>query len=142
MTTETVTTETVTTTPAPAPGGTPARRRTADLGRRGEDLAAAHLERRGLVVLSRNWRCRDGELDIVATDGDGLVFCEVKTRAGPGWGQPVEVLTEAQRRRIHLAALAWMTAFRVPWCPIRFDLVGVTWPHDGPAHLQHVEGAF
>ena len=52
-----------------------------DLGRRGENLAADYLTERGLVVLSRNWRCRDGELDIVATDGSTLVVCEVKTRS-------------------------------------------------------------
>ncbi|SHG08815.1 YraN family protein [Streptoalloteichus hindustanus] len=124
-----------------APGKAP-KRTTAQLGRQGEDMAAAHLEQQGFVVLSRNWRCPQGELDIVATDGDRVVICEVKTRAGPGWGKPVEVLTEAQRRRIRHATMAWLSTFRVPWCDLRFDLVGVTWPPDGPVRLHHLEGAF
>src|ERR1700754_1854146 len=58
------------------------------LGRRGEDLAAHYLEQRGLVVLSRNWRCRHGEIDLVATDARLLVVCEVKTRSGTRYGEP------------------------------------------------------
>jgi putative endonuclease len=58
------------------------------LGRRGEDLAVEYLQRRGLVVLSRNWRCRDGELDVVATDRTRLVVCEVKTRSGTATANP------------------------------------------------------
>ena len=58
------------------------------LGRRGEDLAARYLERRGLVILSRNWRCRHGEIDLVATDAKRLVVCEVKTRSDTRHGRP------------------------------------------------------
>lgn len=68
-----------TTTPA-------ADRHSGLLGKRGEDLAADYLTGAGLVVLSRNWRCRDGELDLVATDGERLIVCEVKTRSGTGTG--------------------------------------------------------
>ncbi|GGM39789.1 UPF0102 protein [Longimycelium tulufanense] len=114
----------------------------ADLGRRGEDLAADYLEERGLAVLSRNWRGREGELDIVASDGERLVICEVKTRAGPNWGEPGEVLTRRQRRRLRRAALEWLAVHRVPWCEVRFDLVAVLWPPDAPARVEHREGVF
>ena len=69
-----------------------------ELGRRGEDEAVRYLEQRGLVVLSRNWRCRDGELDVVAVDGDRLVVCEVKTRSGTRFGEPAEAVTRSQGR--------------------------------------------
>ena len=62
------------------------------LGRRGEDLAARYLEQRGLVILSRNWRCRHGEIDLVATDSHRLVVCEVKTRSGTRYGEPAEAV--------------------------------------------------
>jgi putative endonuclease len=65
-----------------------------ELGRRGEDLAASYLESHGLVVLSRNWRCREGELDLVLTDGEQVVVCEVKTRAGTGFGTPAEAVDD------------------------------------------------
>src|SRR3954453_22932911 len=65
---------------------------TTDPGAHGERIAAAYLTDAGLRVLDRNWRCRDGELDIVARDGDALVFCEVKTRRAVGFGHPVEAV--------------------------------------------------
>ncbi len=70
------------------------------LGRRGEDVAVDYLEKRGLVVLSRNWRCREGELDVVATDADKLVVLEVKTRSGTGFGAPAEAVTGRKAARI------------------------------------------
>ncbi|HYX97629.1 MAG TPA: YraN family protein, partial [Geodermatophilus sp.] len=75
-------------------------RTTSDLGARGERIAAAHLTDSGLRVLDRNWRCREGELDIVARDGDTLVFCEVKTRRAVGFGHPVEAVGHAKQRRL------------------------------------------
>ena len=78
------------------------------LGRRGEDVAAAWLERTGLLVLDRNWRCSEGELDIVATDPVGaervVVFCEVKTRSGDGYGSPFDAVTQGKRRKLRRRA--------------------------------------
>jgi putative endonuclease len=112
------------------------------LGRWGEDAAVAYLERHGLVVLSRNWRCRDGELDVVATDRKRLVVCEVKTRAGSGFGAPAESVTARKAARIRRATQSWLTTHRVRWCEIRFDVIAVLAPPGEPMTLQHYEGAF
>ena len=115
----------------------------AELGRRGEDLAAEHLVARGLTVLARNWRCRGGELDLVLTDGDRLVVCEVKTRSGTGYGLPAEAVTAPKAARIRRLAQAWLAEHRVGrWLEIRFDVVAVLVPPQGPVVLEHYEGAF
>lgn len=123
--------------------GVRAQRAKDALGRRGEDIAARFLEQqRGLVLLSRNWRCRDGELDIVATDGTRLVVAEVKTRSGTGFGAPAESVTEAKAARIRRLAAAWLAAHRVGWCEVRFDVVAVLSPPVGEVRVEHLEGAF
>ena len=82
------------------------------LGASGEDLACAHLVRRGMVVLDRNWRCPHGEIDVVARDGDVLVVCEVKTRRSLTHGDPVEAVTAAKVARLRrLAHRADLGAF-------------------------------
>ncbi|MGH3911126.1 MAG: YraN family protein [Pseudonocardiaceae bacterium] len=112
------------------------------LGRWGEDLAADYLTAAGLVVLSRNWRCREGELDLVATDRERLIVCEVKTRSGTGYGEPSEGVTPAKAARIRRITASWLRAHRVGWCEIRFDVLAVLCPPDGPATLEHLRGAF
>lgn len=119
-----------------------ADRRSDELGRRGEDLAADYLAGTGLVVLSRNWRCREGEVDLIATDGQRLVVCEVKTRSGTGYGEPSEGVTPAKAARIRRVAAAWLRAYRVGWCEIRFDVLAVLCPQDGPVTVEHLQGAF
>jgi putative endonuclease len=113
-----------------------------ELGRRGEDVAAEYLSGIGLVVLSRNWRCRGGEIDLVATDGERLVVCEVKTRSGTGYGEPAEGVTPAKAARIRRVAAAWLRTHRVGWCEIRFDVLAVLCPPDGPVTVEHLQGAF
>lgn len=115
-----------------------------DLGRRGEELAAAHLEGKGLVVLSRNWRCAEGELDIVATDGlSTVVFCEVKTRSGMGFGAPVEAVTRGKRRRIRRLAFLWLTTAKPrTWAISRFDVIGILLCEGAEPQIQHVAEAF
>ncbi|WP_034237963.1 YraN family protein [Saccharomonospora iraqiensis] len=112
------------------------------LGRAGEDLAAEHLRRQGLTVLERNWRCREGELDILATDGTTLVVCEVKTRSGRNFGSPAEAVTEDKRRRIRGLTSRWLAARRVAWCPIRFDVVAIDHPPGEEPVVRHIAGAF
>ncbi|UJW35984.1 YraN family protein [Saccharothrix sp. AJ9571] len=112
------------------------------LGRRGEELAAAHLARTGLVILSRNWRCREGELDLVATDGRTLVVCEVKTRSGTGYGLPAEAVDPEKAARIRRLAGRWLEHFRVRWCPLRFDVIAIQHPPTGEPELTHIQGAF
>jgi len=113
-----------------------------ELGRRGEDLAADYLTDRGLVVLTRNWRCREGELDLVATDADRLVVCEVKTRSGTAFGEPAEAVTARKAMRIRRVTQVWLAVHRLPWCEIRFDVLAVLLAPGRPATVQHFEGAF
>ena len=113
-----------------------------DLGRKGERLAARHLQELGFVVLSRNWRCREGELDIVATDGRTLVVCEVKTRAGQNFGDPAEAVTDEKIARIRRITGQWLRSFSLGWCPIRFDVIAVLAAPTGEFRLKHFPGAF
>lgn len=114
------------------------------LGRAGEQLAAAHLERRGFTILARNHRTRWGELDLIAADAVRLVFCEVKTRR-TGSAHPFEGLRAGQRARLRRMALAWLqeTAERPRRPELRFDAIGVTIDARGRlVALEHLEGAF
>jgi putative endonuclease len=116
-----------------------------ELGRRGEELAARHLEETGLRVLDRNWRCTEGELDIVATDqaATTVVFCEVKTRSGVGFGSPFEAVTQGKRRKLRRLGLLWLSQNRVTAFPtMRFDVIGVLWPAGQSPRIEHREQAF
>jgi putative endonuclease len=115
---------------------------TPDLGPRGERIAAAYLTDAGLRVLDRNSRCRDGELDIVAREGDALVFCEVKTRRAVGFGHPVEAVGPAKQRRLRTLAQRWLAAHDEHAPDLRFDVVGVLVRPHGPALVTHLRGAF
>ncbi len=110
------------------------------VGRYGEDLAAAHLERVGLQVLSRNWRCSRGELDIVALDGACLVVVEVKTRRTLAFGHPAEAVTWAKQARLRRLAAEWLRESTESYRQVRIDVVAILWPRQGPAQLQHLRG--
>lgn len=110
------------------------------LGRLGESVACRYLERQGLVVLARNWRCASGELDVVATDGVRLVVCEVKCRSGAGRGDPLEAATPEQLDRVRRTAYRWRREHRLSGVGVRVDLVGLEWPPGGPVRLRHVRG--
>lgn len=112
------------------------------LGRRGEDMAVKYLQQTGLVVLDRNWRCREGELDLVLTDGTRLVVCEVKTRAGTGFGLPADAVDATKAKRIRRLTNIWLAHFRVPWCELRFDIVSIIWPPGERPRIHHIKGAF
>jgi putative endonuclease len=114
------------------------------IGLRGEDLAVAELERQGMVIIDRNWRCRAGEIDIVAVDLEesrrSLVFCEVKCRTGLGFGAPLEAITYAKVRRLRQLAGEWLQANDLTAGRIRLDAIGVVLlPHAEP-QLSHVRG--
>ncbi|WP_394552364.1 YraN family protein [Agromyces sp. MMS24-JH15] len=111
-----------------------------ELGRRGEELAAGHLEARGMVVLERNWRCRHGEIDIVARDGRETVFVEVKTRSAEGYGHPFEAITARKLARMRRLALAWCEQSEGPAGRIRLDAVAILAPAGGPAVVEHLVG--
>jgi putative endonuclease len=114
------------------------------LGRLGERLAAEHLQRRGCSIVARNHRTRHGEIDLIAVDGDALVFVEVKTRRGRG--DPWDALHDAKRvqvRRMAMAYLADVTAPRPRTSLLRFDAIGVVVDARGRlTRLDHLEGAF
>jgi putative endonuclease len=112
------------------------------VGRFGEQVAAEHLEQSGLQMLARNWRCADGELDIVARDGDALVFCEVKARTSVRFGDPSEAVSRDKAARIRRLALRWLAANGVSGRELRFDVVTVLCLPDGPPRVRHLRGAF
>jgi len=110
------------------------------LGAHGEAIAARHLVQRGMVVLDRNWRCPDGEIDLVLRDGQVLVVCEVKTRRSTAYGTPLEAVTATKAARLRRLAAQWVAAhdLRVP--DVRIDLVGIVCPQDAPPTIDHVAG--
>jgi putative endonuclease len=108
----------------------------ARLGTSGERLAAELLERRGYVVIARNWRCPHGEIDVVAEDGEELVFVEVKTRRGSGLGSPEEAVTLAKRRKLIASAQTYLAEQGAEQRPYRFDVVAVEL--DAAGHLVAV----
>jgi putative endonuclease len=114
------------------------------VGARGEDLAAAELERQGMTILARNWRCLAGEIDIVATEAANgrqtLVFCEVKCRTGLGFGAPLEAITHAKVRKLRQLAAEWLAATGAVVDRIRIDAVGVVLLPRQPPQLTHIRG--
>lgn len=97
----------------------------AQIGALGEDLAAKCLMDDGYRIVARNWRCRYGEIDIVAADGSAVVFVEVKTRTGEGFGTPAEAVTYAKLRRLRRLAGIWLAEQRAGWSDVRIDIVEV-----------------
>ena len=113
-------------------------------GQRGEDLAAEHLERLGFQILARNHRTRFGELDLVAYDGEVLVFVEVKTRRS-GAREPWENLHDRKRSQVRRMAVAWLTEtnHRAYRAQLRFDGIAVLLDGQGAlVRLDHLEAAF
>ena len=109
------------------------------LGTAGEDVAAAWYVRHGYEVVARNWRCRDGELDLIVRSGRTYVFCEVKTRRSDTFGAPVEAVTRTKQMRIRRLAARWLEdGAPGPAKDIRFDVASVK----GPKDIEVVEGAF
>jgi putative endonuclease len=110
------------------------------LGAYGERVAARHLVDAGMVVLDRNWRCAEGELDLVLRDGHVLVACEVKTRSSLALGSPHEGVTATKLERLHRLAQRWADDHRLRPPDVRIDLVAVLQPGKGPAVVEHVRG--
>lgn len=119
-------------------GATYAQRRA--LGDFGERVAARELTQRGLSVLDRNWRCGQGEIDIVAADGRTLVVCEVKTRRSNRFGAPLEAITEAKAHRLHRLGLAWAAAHGSGWGEVRVDVVAVLVERHSAPVISHFRG--
>ncbi|GAA3750071.1 putative endonuclease [Spinactinospora alkalitolerans] len=117
-----------------------AQRRTDALGRRGEELAAAYLERAGMRVLARNWRCREGEIDIVARWGATLVVAEVKTRACTRFGTPLEAVDARKRARLRRLARLWAAEQGAPFPRVRIDVLSVLARPGGRWYVKHHRG--
>jgi len=112
------------------------------LGAFGERLAAAHLEAKGYRIRDRNYRCREGEIDIVAQDGETLVFVEVRTRRGDALGGPAESITAIKETRLVAAATAYVQALPEPPADQRIDVVAVQLSPNGRLlAIDHIEGA-
>jgi len=112
-----------------------------DLGAFGERVAAAHLEAKGYRIRARNFRCREGEIDIVAEDGDSLVFVEVRTRRGDAFGSPAESVTEAKERRLLTVARAYLQQHNDVPPNQRIDVVAVKLSRGRLLAVEHIEGA-
>ena len=110
------------------------------LGHRGEDLAAKELERRGYRIVER--RCRLGEIDLVAKDGDILVVVEVKARSRSDYGPAIDAVDARKRRKLIQLAEVYLKSHRLRGISVRFDVVGVTALPDRRPTLQVIRGAF
>lgn len=111
------------------------------LGAAGEDLAAAWYEDRGYEILERNWRRREGEVDLIAREGRTVVFCEVKARTSDRFGSGAEAVRTAKQRRIRRLAARWLSeltpASGRARVEVRFDVVSIT-----AGDVEVIEGAF
>ncbi len=111
------------------------------LGSFGEGVATQYLQSNGFQVLARNWRCEHGELDIVAWEPSEhvVVFIEVKTRSGSGFGAPIEAVTPTKARRLYQLAYMWLDAHEARGSKIRVDAIGVLLGGKAP-EITHVRG--
>ncbi|MGH7857052.1 MAG: YraN family protein [Candidatus Binatia bacterium] len=111
------------------------------LGRRAEEAAAEYLARNRHRILERNFRCAAGEIDLVSTVGDLLVFVEVRSRTRADYGRGIETVDRRKQLRIRQAAEAFLYARRLGEVSVRFDVIGVEWRGDTPV-IDHIENAF
>lgn len=114
----------------------------AELGRRGEDAAARFLDRHGYDIVARNWTCAAGEADIIARDGDAVVFVEVKTRSSCDYGMPAEAVDEKKRDRYERIAALFLQGYDVVDVPVRFDIVSIVALSSDRAMIRHHLDAF
>jgi putative endonuclease len=114
----------------------------AEIGALGEDLAVEHLRSLGLTVLARNWRCRYGELDVVAADAAEriAVFVEVKTRTSDQFGGVAEAVTPDKVRRLRRLAGLWLAEQKGSWAAVRIDVIGVRIGRRRTPEITHVQG--
>ncbi|HKB10009.1 MAG TPA: YraN family protein [Vicinamibacterales bacterium] len=111
------------------------------LGKHGEDLACRELERRGYAIVARRYRRRGGEIDIVARDGDTVVFVEVKAREDLAFGGGADAVTAIKRRRIAQIAREYLACHHRSDCPCRFDVVSIQFDAGRPV-VELFQNAF
>lgn len=112
------------------------------LGLKGEEQAKRYLRKKGFKILESNYQCRFGELDIIAKDQSGLVFCEVKTRSEGMLALPQESVNYAKQQKLIKTALFWLQAHKMEEQPMRFDVIAVTADGEGKLTIEHLENAF
>lgn len=110
------------------------------LGRQGEQAAVEYLQGCGFSIMDRNWRCADGEIDIVAAERRTFVVCEVKTRSGTRFGSPLDAVGQAKRRRLRRLAAQWLVAHGTRFDQIRIDVLGLLTDGAGGFTIEHVRG--
>lgn len=119
------------------------------IGDRGENLAATYLEQHGYRILDRNYRYERAEVDLVGFEpaetpeqGGTIVFVEVKTRSGLGYGAPEEAVTDAKQQHIVRAAEAYLYERQLEGAPVRFDVISIVLQQGGAPEIEHFEDAF
>ena len=110
------------------------------LGKYGEDRAAAFLEAQGHKVEVRNWRCAEGEIDLITSKADRFIFTEVKTRGGKGFGHPFEAITQPKLQRMQRLALGWLVTHDCFGCNYSIDIASVLINPDSSDSLEYREG--
>lgn len=113
-----------------------------ELGARGEELAAAYLKRKGFRIVEVNARCRLGEIDLVAMEGETVVIVEVKSKGGRSHGSPEDMLTVAKQRRLTLLARTYLQRRRWLSRPARFDVVAIDWEERAGERIRYYRDAF
>ena len=112
------------------------------LGERGEAIAAAYLKGQRFIIIERNFRCKGGEVDIIAREGKTLVFVEVKTRRTLTFGPPQMALTPFKQRQISKAALTWLAKKKQFDASARFDVIAIVVPDHQVPEIEHIRNAF
>lgn len=112
------------------------------LGREGENIAEKSLVQSGYRIVERNYRCKLGEIDIIARDGEFLVFVEVKTRTGSSFGSPVDAVNFRKQQQICKTALYYLSAHKLFESPARFDVVAICIEKNGHHQIEHIPNAF
>ncbi|MEO0027355.1 MAG: hypothetical protein RL716_686 [Actinomycetota bacterium] len=111
------------------------------LGKYGEDRAADYLHDRGYQIVERNWRCSVGEIDLVAQDANRLVFVEVKTRSGSGYGHPFEAINPQKVSRMRRLVAQWCATHEISGVTVRLDAIAVLVSH-GRVSIEHLKQVY
>ena len=112
------------------------------IGERGENIAVAYLKGERMTIVERNFRCKSGEVDIVARDGKTLVFVEVKTRRTLSFGSPQLAVTPFKQRQISKAALTWLAKKKLNDVSARFDVIAILLREHETPEIEHIRNAF
>lgn len=108
-----------------------------------EQLAARYLEEKGYTILERNWRCRYGEIDVIAQKEGALIFVEVRSRLGERYGTVLEAIDARKRHKVRMVSTFYLNRLRNPDRPIRFDAILVKWANPSSHYeMTHLEGVF